>query len=357
MTYPQEKRLKILMLGPELNVQGGISTVERLLLEHWPQERHSLRFIGTLVDGSYGAKMSKAFRAYVQFLAALISYRPNILYIHFASRASFYRKAVFVLIGTVRCRNIVLHSHGGEFHIFYEQESNKWQKSFIRFVLNRARSLIVVSSQWREFYRKIYGRFEPTVIHNAVSYPNRVAGLTKPPPIVLYLGRLTQSKGTYDLIKAFPYILEKTPAAQLWLCGDGEVEQVTQLINQHSWGKQVRLLGWVTGELKEQVLQQSWLLALPSYNEGLPLAILEAMAYGLPVISTPVGGIPEAVVDGVTGYLVTPGDVEAISEKAQQLLTDQELLQRMGKAARRRIQEHFEVKRVIEQIISVFEAL
>jgi glycosyltransferase involved in cell wall biosynthesis len=355
MNDKRKEGLRILMIGPALHVQGGISTLEQLLIDFWPEQTHSLRFVGTLVDGSQVAKLVTAIHAFLQFLAALITYRPHILYVHFSSRASFYRKAVFVLMASLARHKIVMHGNGSEFHIFYEQESGRWRQAFIRFVLNRAQALIVVSDQWREFYREIYDRSEPIVIYNAMACPDRAASLTESPPVILALGRLGQRKGSYDLLSAFPHILEKFPEAQLWLGGDGEVAQVDECIRQQSWSKQVKLLGWVTGEAKEQVLRQSWLFALPSYNEGLPLAILEAMGYGLPVISTPVGGIPEAVVDGVTGFLVTPGDVAAISEKLQLLLADHECRQKMGLAARQRILDRFEVRKVIDQIIAVFE--
>jgi glycosyltransferase involved in cell wall biosynthesis len=347
----------ILMLGPSLEVQGGISTVERSLLEHWPVSKYRVQHLGTLVDGSKWAKLVVATKAFTRFLGLLLIRRPAVIHIHFASRASFFRKSLFVLAARGFRRRIILHAHGGEFHLFYDTESGRLGRWYIRWIVNQADRLLVVSGQWQEFYHRIYKRREPIVMHNPVHCPPLNPDRGEGAPLLLTLGRLGCGKGTYDLLAAVPRILERHPEAEFWLAGDGEVEEVRRLLRTKPYGDHVRLVGWVTGGRKEEILTRATLFVLPSYNEGLPLAVLEAMAYGLPIVSTPVGGIPEAIVDGETGFLVEPGDVEAIARKVNLLLSDAELRDRMGMNARRRAQEQFEVGAIINQLFTIYDEL
>lgn len=348
---------RVLMLGPSLQVRGGISTIERLLLENWPVDKCEVRHIETLVDGTKAIKLLIAARAFISFICAMLLYRPDIVHIHLSSRASFFRKSVFVLISSILKKKIVLHANGSEFHLFYEKESRSLQRWYIRYILNKADCLLVVSKQWQEFYSRIYTRGRPIIVPNPVRCPDSYPDRSNGPPVVLTLGRLGQRKGTYDLLKAIPLILECQPEAEFWLGGDGDVEQVQRILSTEWWGKQVKLLGWITGQQKEEALKCASVFVLPSYNEGLPLAILEAMAYGLPVISTPVGGIPEAVIEGETGFLVKPGDVQAIAERIALLLKDRDLRERMGANARKRILDNFEINGIIRQLFTIYDSL
>ncbi len=122
-----------------------------------------------------------------------------------------------------------------------------------------------------------------------------------------------QKKGVYDIIEAAKRI--ENPNVVINLYGDGELEIFEKLIQENNLQDKVKIKGWISGEQKNKAIKESDIYILPSYNEGLPMSILEAMACGLPVISTPIGGIAEAVKDGVNGYLIQPGDYEALTEK------------------------------------------
>ena len=119
----------------------------------------------------------------------------------------------------------------------------------------------------------------------------------------------------------------------------------------------VELLGWVRGEDKERLLATAVLYVLPSYNEGLPVSVLEAMAAGLPILTTPVGGIPEAVTDGVEGFLVEPGDVRTLADRLERLLADADLARRMGVAARHKVEAAFSANAVVPQLEAMYAAM
>jgi glycosyltransferase involved in cell wall biosynthesis len=347
---------KVLMLGPALANKGGIAAVVQSYLNAWDCSRYDLHYITSFVSGSKLLKFLVAFRALSQFIHVVIFWRPDIVHIHFASGASFYRKSFFVIFARVFQKKIVLHCHAPDFHVFYKDRGRLGQE-FIRFILSSADVMLVVSEQWRRYFAGLSLNVPIRVLYNPVVCPVEVHHANNANPVVLFLGRLGKRKGTYDILRAIPYILETCPKAEFWFGGDGDVEQVSTILSKEPWGKHVRLLGWVRGKKKEETLLQASMLLLPSYHEGMPIAILEAMAYGLPIVSTPVGGISEAVVDGQVGFLVQPGDVEAIAQKTILLLKSFELRHNMGAKAREHAIKKFEISSVVEQLFAIYGSL
>lgn len=350
------KKHRVLMLGPALSVKGGITTVEQIYLDAWDYSKYDLLHIGTFVDGLKIFKLLVFLRAFIQYCYLLIFFKPDILHIHFSWRASFYRKSLFAILARIFRVKLFLHCHASRFDIFYSG-SSKIHRKFIDWILNSADIIIVVSEQWRKYFEGLSLRVPIHILYNPVACPVDSPQRTNSEPVVLSLGRLGERKGTYDTLKAIPHVLETCPNAEFWFGGDGDIKQVETVLSKELWGKHVRLLGWVQGKEKEESLLQASIFILPSYNEGLPIAILEAMAYSLPVVSTPVGGITEAVVDGKTGFIVEPGDVKAIAQKITLLLSNSELRSQIGNNGQRYMLEKFEVNVIIQQLFAIYDSL
>jgi glycosyltransferase involved in cell wall biosynthesis len=345
------------MLGPHPSNMGGVASGEQTLLAVWDKSRYQLRHIATFVNGSKWLKLLVTIRAMFYCLVDLVVWRPHLVHIKFSSGASFYRKSLFVLLVRLSRTKLVLHCHAPDFDSFYERHGQRGRQ-YLRFTLNAADLLLVVAEQWRAYFESLDLDVPVLTLYNAIICPETLApAASDAAPVVLMLGRLGQRKGTYDILEAIPAILAVCPETQFWLGGDGDVEKVREIISAEAWGKNVRLLGWVRGPEKDAVLSRATLFLLPSYQEGLPVAILEALSYGLPVVTTPVGGIPEAVADGDTGFLISPGDVEAITERVTRLLQNAELRQQMSLRARRRALEMFEAGAFIQRLYEIYDAV
>jgi glycosyltransferase involved in cell wall biosynthesis len=119
----------------------------------------------------------------------------------------------------------------------------------------------------------------------------------------------------------------------------------------------VEVLGWVSGAAKQRVLAEGTIYVLPSYAEGLPISVLEAMEAGMPVVATAVGGIPDAIEDGAEGFLVSPGDINSLVNRISQLLQDSDLRSRMGLAAKMKVATFFSPASVLPQIEALYRAL
>ena len=346
---------RVLMLGPARSVKGGVTTVEELYFRAWDYSRYSLRHVGTYTEGNKLEKLVVAARALAIFVYYLVFWRPDIVHVHFSLRASFFRKAVFILVARLWGIKTLIHCHASAFDTFYE-EAGLFGRAIIRAVLNQADRLIVLSPHSARFFGELQLRVPVTVLSNPIVCHAPVERPRRSAKVVLSLGRLGCRKGTYDILRAIPTVLETSEDAQFWLCGDGETDRIRSILAGRPWRQQVKLLGWVVGTEKDRVLAEASVFILPSYAEGLPMAILEAMAYGLPVISTPVGGIPEAVINGKTGFLVDPGDVQALSARLSLLLENPELCRELGANARQLVEEKFQVDAILRRLYTLYEA-
>jgi glycosyltransferase involved in cell wall biosynthesis len=349
---------KIVMIGTRFDTMGGISSVVNVYREAGLFGRFPIHYIATHCDGGNVAKLKIALLAYCRFLAMLLSNQVGLLHIHVSSRASFWRKAFFYFAARLFRVPIIMHLHSGGFHIFYEQHCGPLRKKLVRSIFDHATRVIVLSQTWKTWLQTISSNRHIVAIYNPVLLPPLPASRPATQAAqLLVLGRLGKLKGSYDLLAAVAKIAPRFPALKLNLGGDGELAQVAARASELGITAQVNLLGWVRGSDKDQHLQAASIYLLPSYNEGMPMSVLEAMAAGLPVITTPVGGIPEAVSDGVEGFLVQPGDVDALADRLTQLLLDPSLMQQMGVHARHKIESTFSAEAILPHIEALYAEL
>jgi glycosyltransferase involved in cell wall biosynthesis len=177
------------------------------------------------------------------------------------------------------------------------------------------------------------------------------------PVRVLFLGRLEQEKGVYDLLRALAEVRRDFPAVELFLAGEGHRDEVRRQACALGVDRSVHLLGWISGQAKQDAMARANIFVLPSYIENMPVSLLEAMASGLPVVATTVGGIPDVVEDGVNGFLVSPADIPALAGTLGRLVADSALRQRIGNAGRRRIEETFAMEKIVPRIEALYREL
>jgi glycosyltransferase involved in cell wall biosynthesis len=345
---------RIVMVGTSLRTMGGIAAVVQVYAAAGLFERFPVTYVASHCDGGALAKLRAMAGGYLRFLGLLVRGQVGLVHLHVASRASFWRKSGFFLLARLFRKPVVLHLHGGEFRIFYERECGPLRQRFIRAVFARAAHVIVLSRPWQDWVRALSGNPHVDVIGNPVLVPATVPSWEgRRAAAVLCLGRMNHGKGSYDLLQAVA-ALRPRATVELRLGGDGEAEQVRARARALGIDAQVHLLGWVRADAKARELAAASVFVLPSYNEGLPMSVLEAMAAGLPIVSTPVGGIPEAVSDGVEGYLVAPGDVDTLAERLALLASDPALARRMGAAARRQGESSYASAAVVPRLEQLY---
>lgn len=353
MSEARKERARIVMIGTAIDTQGGISTVVSVLERAGLFDRCRVTYITTHRDGGLGGKLATLAQAWIRYMRLLVTGNAALVHAHTASRASFWRKSLFFLPAFLLRVPVILHLHGSEFHMFYGEECSVWARWFVHFVFRRVNQVVVLSESWGRWVRSSFPAAKVRVIPNPILVPELMSLTVRSSLTLLFLGRLGERKGVYDLLRAVSTLVSTFPELRVLLCGDGDLEAVQTQADALEISGHVELLGWVRGAEKLHLLEQATVYVLPSYNEGLPMSVLEAMAHGLPVVSTPVGGIPEAVSDGMEGFLVPPGDVVGLADRLQRLLSDEQLRTSMGEAARAKVEQCYSAGVVVPQ----FEAL
>jgi colanic acid/amylovoran biosynthesis glycosyltransferase len=172
-----------------------------------------------------------------------------------------------------------------------------------------------------------------------------------PRPRLVCVGRLSAEKGHFGLLEAFKAVRNRGVDAELVLVGDGpERERIEDVVSALDLVGHVQLLGRLPADATLNEIARSDLLVLASFMEGLPVVLMEAMALGLPVISSRVAGVPELVEHGVEGLLFTPGKWSELTETLHTLLSNQQLREQMGKAGRSKVEHEFEIGRAVEPL-------
>lgn len=336
----------IVMLGSDFSSPGGISAVlcnyrDDGLFARWP-----VKFLPTYRGSSAADKLLTASTALLRFVGWLLTGRVAVIHAHTAARASFWRKSAFLLLGSLAGCRTVLHLHDGSFPAYYEH-CGALRRRAIRAMLGRVDRVVVLTPGWLATIRDIQPAARFAVIANPVTAlsepPNPQAGE------ILFLGRLWREKGIFDLIEASATLAREFPELRVVCAGDGDIAALRRRVAELHLERKLVFPGWVEGAAKDELLARASIFVLPSYAEGLPIGVLEAMINGIPVVATAVGGIPDAL-GNEAGLLVPPGDPAALSAALASLLGSPELRRRMGSAGRRRAGDAFAGEKVLARI-------
>lgn len=309
-------------------------------------------------SGSLPRRLGMASRAYATCCWRLMRRQADLLHIHTAERGSFFRKSFFVWMAKVFGVPVLMHMHAAEFREFYEH-CPQWARRYIGWTLDQCDRIVTLSASWRDFYACLT-RTRVDVIPNFIAVtpaelPHGTGGY--PTVGVLYLGKFGARKGIYDLVEAVKRIYDIHPKLEIFCGGDGEVDNVRHKVEDQGMSDRFHILGWVGSQQRSELLERCRIYILPSYAEGLPVSIIEAMAAGLAIIATRVGGIPEMIQDGKDGLLVSPGDIDGMTAALTRLVSDASFRAQLGDSARKTFLSRYSADRVIPQFEAVYRDL
>ncbi len=345
---------KILMIGPGRNVQGGISTVVNNYYDAGLDNKINVKFISTMEEGNKFKKLLIMIKA---LLIHIITFDYDILHVHMSSRASFYRKSIFINISKIYGKKIIIHMHGAEFEKFYRYECNESKQKYIKMIFNMADKVIALSEEWAEFLKELCDREKIQVIYNSIVVPENDQNKDYKNNTVLFLGRLGRRKGIYDLIEVIPELIKKDNNIVFNILGDGEIDKIKELCIKKNLMKNVRILGWLKGEEKQRIIRESTIFVLPSYNEGMPMSILEGMGYSLPIIATNVGGISKQVINEENGFLIKAGDKDMLKNSLMKLMNLESLKRKMGQRSYEIVNKKFNIENVIIDLLKLYDVV
>ncbi|WP_348700001.1 glycosyltransferase family 4 protein [Duganella fentianensis] len=345
---------QVVMVGTSLDAPGGMTAVVRLYQAMGLFERWQVLYLSSYDTPRMLAQMRVMGGAVLTFIGLLLRGRVSLLHVHSASRGSFWRKSLFCALARLFRVPYIFHLHSGEFPVFYRDECGPLGQRWVSLTLCRAARVVALTSSWRAALEQIAPSAQITVLGNPVA----LVGTLPPAPAerrhVLFLGRLRDKKGVYDLVRAMPVVLAQVPQARFTLAGDGDLAGTAALARELGVEAALHLPGWVDGSDKDQLLASADVLVLPSYFEGLPICVLEAMALGIPVVSTNVGGIPEVLDQGRCGILLTPGDIPSLSQAILQLLQEPARGEQLRLAAFERVTKFYSTTAVLKALDDLY---
>lgn len=329
------KKLNIVMLGPSIDEKGGMGAVQQLILTNVRSDVE-IRHIFTWDEQSN--RYFVFLKALILFTLRLIRGEVDLVHIHMSEGGSALRKSILAVLAFSFSKPVFMHAHGCEFHLFHARLPQILRQWLNRILQNTV--LIVLSESWKRFYVEQCGisSEQITVLPNPVVIPEAVPKRINSNPItIVFLAKINQRKGVYDLLKALAQLPPEKASIKLIIAGSGELQQAVDLAKALNVESLVEFPGWIDQMQRDKLLAQADIFVLPSYNEGLPMALLEAMSWGLPVITTSVGGIPDLVTHNQTGLLLQPGDIPQLSELLELTIKDERLRLRLGNAAAKRV--------------------
>jgi glycosyltransferase involved in cell wall biosynthesis len=331
------EKICVAQVGPDPAGKGGMAAVMRDLLDSSLAERYRLEPIVTWGGFQPASRLLVFFRGLASLAIWCLRPGRRLVHIHSAVRGSLYRKSVCVFLVRLLRRPVVVQIHGGPGDAeAFAARLGPVRRLFIRRGLGAANRVLAVSGESARTMERCFGVEGVGVIPNAApAVPADLAEAVAEEPHVLYIGGFENPvKGGDALVAALELCADELGEVTFELGGPGEPSEA--LLGLAASAPNVRAIGWLDRTAKGEAFERCSLFVLPSLSEGLPVALLEAMAWGRAIVATRVGGVPDVVTDGVEAMIVPPGDPAALADGIRRLMRDPEERRRLGRAARRR---------------------
>lgn len=344
--------LRVLVIATSRKTRGGITSVIKAheTGEQW--KRFHCHWVQTHRDGAAWQKMLYFVFGLADFLIRLPFY--DIVHIHTADYGTERRKRIFARIAKIFGKKLIVHLHssGPEYSIGGDY------RGLYRYSFTHADKILALSNMWRDEIIKAFNlpSDKVVVLYNPcpIVTPSRFDEREK---YILFAGTLTHRKGYDDLIKAFTQVSPKHPEWRLKLAGNGEIEEGKRLASELNIGDKVDFLGWVNGDEKDEAFRKASAYCLPSYSEGFPMGVLDAWAYHLPVITTPVGGIPDVAIDGENLLIFIPGNLSKLAIHLENIITNEATRIKLSTESELLSSNGFSVSTITKQLSNLYTTI
>jgi glycosyltransferase involved in cell wall biosynthesis len=342
-------RPRVLMIGMHLTkTRGGISTLIREILASSVSDRFDITYIPSQAE-DYGRsrKALLAGAAAVRVATHLALNPVDLVYIHIGSNASLYRESTYILLARSFKKKVVAHFHAGDIDEYFDLQPITGRR-YIRKALNACEHFIAVSEASARKLRRYVPKASIKVIRNAIdtslfSNSNRLPFRRAGEPVnILFVGAMGKLKGERDLLRAMAVLKSEGVAFTATFLGFGHRE-AEDYAGRLGVLDLIEHIGPVSTESRHTYYERADIFVLPSYAEAMPMSVIEAMAAGLPIITTPVGGTPEIITDRQNGLFIECGDVNALADRLRLLIEDRQLRKTLGAAAKHRAVNGFDV--------------
>jgi glycosyltransferase involved in cell wall biosynthesis len=356
----------VVILGPHRAAVSGVSTHVNLLMDSTLGGEFDLVHFQVGSEGREEGPVGRLLRLLASpfvLFATILFRHASVVHINTSlNTRAYWRDLAYLAVAKLLRARVLYQVHGGALPENFFARS-KLLTAFLRWTLELPDLVVVLAQCELASYRRFVPDQDVVALPNGIdcrpfaSVPT-VLSREDHPLRLIYIGRIAREKGLYETLQGVRLAHELGVDARITVVGGGAEEpRLRRYAHALGIGSRVTFAGPVFGEDKVGLLAGADLMLLPSYSEGLPYALLEAMAAGVPVIATPVGAIPDVVADGIHGLLVPPRNGKAIAEALLVLAGDRERLSWMSRACRRRILAAYSIERLAAELRLVYEEL
>lgn len=350
-------KTKVCIITNSKNYKGGITAVVSGYHGSKLENDFSIHYVESCSDSHFKiTKAGKMLLGYIQFFFELVFFRPQIVHINSSFGFSFYRKIYYIYLGKLFKAKIVNHIHGAEFDTFFENATDKKRRLITR-TYNKCDCLIALSDEWKDKLKCIVPEAKIRVVEN-YSILHRDHAKNEWHNNILFLGEVGRRKGCCDIPDVAKLVKARIPNCKFIVAGNvlqDDYSIIKEKITQYEISDCISFPGWVRGKEKDNLLSTADIFFLPSYNEGMPMSILDAMGYALPIVSTTVGGIPKIVKNQVNGYVCDPGNVNEFAMRIIEILQDKSICKKYGNKSLEIIKESYSLDAHIQKIETIYD--
>ena len=317
----------VLVISVSNKGAGGVATVVSTFMEsEYLNSKYKISYFFTNKTGNNFIKLVSSLYAFVSFPFLLIFNNYKVAHIH---GGSVLRKSYYALWLKLFRIPMIYQNHAANLDSFYSNAVGI-KKIYLSYIFNLYDLRLCLGSYWKNTLNKVMDK-KWDVLYNPVPELH-LNNTTHDTCNFTFMGELSERKGIKDLIHAFAK--SENDNARLLVAGNGDIHSLVTLCSELGISEKVEFLGWINKEQKLDLLARTDVVVLPSYAEGLPMSILEAMSVGLPVITTPVGAVEDAITHNEHGLLLNPGNIAQISSALSELAQSYNKRAELGEAAK-----------------------
>jgi len=348
---------RVALVGPDTSgsAPGGMATISRTLITGFAgNPKIEIIPIPNFDEGSMFRRLTMGLRAVLHIVR--LRHAIDLVHIQVATGWSIERDLLLASIARITGIPVVAQFHGAG-QIDDYTEGHAIHRLCYRALLRSSHNL-ALGPNALSWMRSVDANVWAVIVPNGVDVSNEPSAFPKGEPNVVFVGRLGERKGMFDLLSAMERLHRDGTRLHLSLLGDGDLEAVRAHVEgSESLRDYVLIQGWQGEDGVKEAIRSSWALVLPSYAEGLPMAILEAMASGRAVVATRVGETDSVVADGTNGLLVDAGDVTGLTEALRRVASDAAFAESLGREGHVLAQSRFSKGALLEELERIYCSL
>lgn len=345
--------MKVLMVGVDEKRYGGMWTVaSNYINSEEYNKKVNLEYVATSTNGSAFKRLFFMLKGFYKIAKLLNKKDFDIVHIHMAEKGSTFRKGYVAKMANKKGSKVIIQLHAGPFMAWYNDLSESKKQKIIK-IFGYADKVLVLGEYWKKELSTLIDDKKMSVLYNGVTIPSKNLYKLSNRNIV-YMGVLKREKGIYDLIEAIDVIKNKLPEdAKVLLCGNDLEGDIAEVIKSKNLNDRIQMLGWINEKERDSIYRKARISVLPSYFEALSMTIIEAMSYGIPIITTDISTMKEIL--GDKSVLVQPGDVKALANHILEMFDDDKLLMSMSKDEYKIAQNTFSINHNVDRTIEIYE--